>query len=177
MAQVQFKSQSAQLSFARRLRRACFPIVVVAALFGITEVRAAFACGGAMLSPAVEGHVVVGFGDENPGDTSGAGLHSRGIVYATDGHASVTSPANGTIEFAGPVDTLGNVVIVNIGDGYRVVLTGLDRISVRTGQRVEADDRLGAMPGIGRQTSHLYMELRCGEEPVNPMQPLTIAMR
>ena len=174
MSQVQINTQP---SFARRLRRACFPVVVIAALFGITEVRSAMACGGAMLSPAVEGNVIVGFGGENPGDTSGAGLHSRGIVYATDGHAAVTAPAGGTIEFAGAVDTLGKVVIVNIGNGYRVVLTGLDQVSVRTGQRVEADDRLGAMPGVGRQTSHLYMELRCGEEPVNPMQPMTIAMR
>ncbi|WP_443748360.1 murein hydrolase activator EnvC family protein [Asticcacaulis solisilvae] len=162
---------------SRGLKIAVLPALLVTGLLMTLPVHAQTTCAGAALSPAVEGHVVVGFGETNPADSTGAGLHSRGIVYATAGRASVTAPADGKVEFAGRVPNLGQVVILDIGDNYRVVLTGLDRLSVRTGQRVEAEDYLGAMPGIGHQTAHLYVELRCGEEPVNPVQTLTVAMR
>ncbi len=162
---------------ARGLKIAILPTLLVTGLLMTLPVRAETSCAGASLSPAVDGRVVLGFGDANPADTTGAGLHSRGIVYVTAGHAAVTAPAGGRIEYAGPVANLGQVVILDVGMNYRVVLTGLDRVSVRIGQRVAAEDRLGAMPGIGRQAAHLYMELRCGEEPVDPARPQTIAMR
>ncbi len=134
-------------------------------------------CGAATLVPAAEGEVLTRFGEPNPADTGAVPLSSRGTILLTASGAPVSAPAHGRVEFAGPVANLGQVVILNIGADYRVVLTGLDRVTVHTGQRVSANDAIGAMPATDRHGAHLYMELRCGEEPVNPNGAVMLAMQ
>ncbi len=133
-------------------------------------------CGMTHLASVVDGNVWQGYGEVNPAYSNGQPLASRGIVYMTDARAQVAAPADGIVEYAGPVDNMGQVVILNIGRDYRVVLAGLSQVSVETGQTIRIHDRLGHMPRAGKEPSHLYMELRCGEETVNPLQS-SIAMR
>ena len=153
-------------------------LALTAGLVAVSPVMAQDLNAKPVLTSVVAGDVYQGFGDIDALDTSADPMHSRGIVYETAADAQVSAPAAGQVDYAGPVANLGDVVIINLGNNYRVVLTGLSRLSVKTGQHVTSHSHVGTMPDSN--DAHLYMELRDGEEPVNPMSaPATtlIAMR
>lgn len=129
-------------------------------------------CGTAQLAPVAYGDITQRFGESDTSD-----VHSRGVTIRTAANASVSAPAQGVVEYAGPAGDLGQVIILNIGRDYRVVMTGLGRVSVRTGQSVAAYTPIGLMPAQAVRGATLYMELRCGEEPVNPEQTTVMALR
>ena len=110
------------------------------------------------LQPPVVGDKTQDFGQDN----------ARGVSYAADPGGQVTAPAEGEVEFAGPVDSYGQVVILSVGHNLHVVLTGLGRIYVDKGQTVGLHEPLGRMPNLSDHKTTLYMELRHGDEPVNP---------
>jgi len=110
------------------------------------------------LQPPVVGDKTQDFGQDN----------ARGISYAADPGGQVTAPAEGEVEFAGPVDSYGQVVILSVGHDLHVVLTGLGRIYVDKGQTVGLHEPLGRMPNLSDRKTTLYMELRHGDQPVNP---------
>ncbi len=145
--------------------------LIIGGLFVSGEASAQDTCGTASLAPVAYGQVVTAFGDY---DTQS--LKSRGVVIQTAGHAHISAPAAGTVEYAGAVENMGKVVVLNIGHNYRVVLTGLSALNVTTGQKISTYDVVGAMPNSATPAK-LYMELRCGEEPVNPIQTTLVAMR
>ncbi|WKL58151.1 peptidoglycan DD-metalloendopeptidase family protein [Asticcacaulis sp. ZE23SCel15] len=93
---------------------------------------------------------------------------SRGLTLESAPGAQVTAPSNGTVEYAGPLDTYGQVVIVRTGADERIVLTGLGRVYVDAGQTVIAGEPVGRMPNLSSKKTELYLELRRGEVPVNP---------
>ncbi|ESQ87066.1 hypothetical protein ABAC460_21085 [Asticcacaulis sp. AC460] len=134
-------------------------------------------CGAPRLAPVVQGEVWQAYGESNPLFTAGEPVGSRGIVYRTAANAVVTAPISGDVEYAGPVENLGQVVILNIGGDRRVVLTGMSGLRVRTGDRIAQGGRLGATAPAHGEAAFLYMELRCGEEPVNPQPVKTVAMQ
>jgi len=94
--------------------------------------------------------------------------NARGISYAADPGGQVTAPAEGEVEFVGPVDSYGQVVILNVGHELHVVLTGMERVYVDKGQTVGRHEPLGRMPNLSDHKTTLYMELRHGDQPVNP---------
>ena len=148
------------------------------ALLALTHpAAAADACGTANLTAAVEGTVFLDYGQVSALNADNPPLKSRGVIYATSSAAMVTAPASGYVEFAGTVPNMGHVVVLNIGHDHRVVLAGMAAVSVKTHDIVEADGRVGVMLASDVQTPHLYMELRCGDAPVNPHGPMMIAMR
>ncbi len=138
---------------------------------------AADACGTANLSPAVEGSVFLDYSHVSALNAENPPVKSRGVIYATESAAMVTAPASGFVEYAGALPNMGHVVILNIGNDHRVVMTGMAAVSVKAHQIVEAHGRVGVMLASETQTPHLYVELRCGETPVNPHLPMMIAMR
>ena len=138
---------------------------------------AADACGATSLSPAVEGSVFLDYGQVSELNADNPPLKSRGVIYATESAAMVTAPASGFVEYVGNVPNMGRVVILNIGNDHRVILSGMAHVEVKPRQIVEAHARLGVMQASDVETPHLYMELRCGETPVNPHVPMMIAMR
>lgn len=76
----------------------------------------------------------------------------------------VTAPAGATVDHAGPLSGWGQVVILNLGGGWRAVVAGLDAVSVASGQRVTDGQALGsAAPG-----GEVYFELRREDRPVDP---------
>lgn len=150
------------------LNSALRSLAAVAVFFALGVSGHAMAQGAPRLVKAVDGEVWQDFGEADPLFTSGQPIRSRGVVYLAATRAPVAAPANGFVEYAGPVDGMGQVVVLNIGDDYRVVLTGLEKVAVKTGDIVPARGRVGVMPSSGREPSHLYMELRHGEEPVDP---------
>ena len=92
--------------------------------------------------------------------------------------ASVIAPADGRVEVARKFRSYGQLLILNAGQGYRILLAGLGRTSVLAGQFVRAGEPLGEMgsspapatvpsAGVARDNPILYMELRKHGRPVN----------
>ncbi|MET3581018.1 septal ring factor EnvC (AmiA/AmiB activator) [Mesorhizobium robiniae] len=109
-------------------------------------------------------------------DSNGAVMF--GDMVATQSGAIVTAPADGNVLYAGPFRSYGQLLILNAGDGYHVVLAGMSRISVASGQSVLAGEPVGAMGEArvastsasknGNATPELYVEFRKDGKPVDP---------
>ena len=128
---------------------------------------------GDHLSPPVVGDKVRDYGQTDA--VGGTAPPARGVSYSAQPGAQVTAPAEGEVEFAGPVASYGQVVIINGGNNYRMVLTGLGQVYVDKGQTVARNEPLGRMPVLSRHKVVLYMELRHGDDPVNPDGALRLA--
>ena len=117
-------------------------------------------------------------------EADAAGITRPGIVIATEPRALVTTPWPATIRYRGPLLDYGNVMILEPGDGYLLVLAGLDQVYGDTGEVLPAGTPVGLMggnaPDAGMflaqvtegggadRSETLYMELRQGTEPVDP---------
>jgi murein hydrolase activator len=112
------------------------------------------------------------------GDNDGLGSQLRGIAVATQRAAQITAPAYGKVEFAGPFRSYGQLLILNPGEGYLVLLAGMSQISAEMGQTVRAGEPLGLMGDgpssvtlLGDQVQEarpvLYVEFRKGGEAVD----------
>ena len=97
---------------------------------------------------ALQGQValpVTGRIERRFGDDDGNGGVMLGDMVATQSGAIVTAPSDGNVLYAGPFRSYGQLLILNAGDGYHVVLAGMSRISVAPGQSVLAGEPVGAM--------------------------------
>ena len=79
------------------------------------------------------------------GTSDGLGGTERGISIATRPGAQVTSPCDGWVVYAGPFRSYGQLLILNAGGGYHVVIAGMDRISVDIGQFVLTGEPVAVM--------------------------------
>ncbi|GLK69809.1 murein hydrolase activator EnvC family protein [Hansschlegelia plantiphila] len=95
-----------------------------------------------MLSMPVSGNRVLDFGQ-----TNGAGLAEQGISIAASPGATVTAPCDSWVVYAGPFRSYRQVLILNAGGGYYVVLAGMERINVALNQFVLAGEPVAAMQG------------------------------
>ncbi len=136
--------------------------------------RANFAELKGQLSYPAGGRIAKRFGDD-----TGLGHPLDGIVIATGPDATVTSPATGLVEFAGPFRSYGEMVIVNPGKDYLILLIGLSQVAVSPGQPVKAGEpvaKMGENPvalALAKDltlatTPMLYVEFRKNGEPVDP---------
>ncbi len=128
------------------------------------------------LQQPVVGEKVSDFGQVLGGQIEG-GRPERGVRFSVQPGAQVTAPIEGEVEFAGPVESYGQVVILNAGNNYHVVLTGIGRVFVDKGQTLRRHEPIGRMPNLSERKVTLYMELRQGETPVNPQTPLQVSSR
>ncbi len=122
----------------------------------------------------VQGEKLKQFGDDN-----GLGGTLDGLAIAAAADARVISPVDGRVEFAGPFRSYGQLLILNVGEGYLVLLAGMNQISAEIGQSIRAGEPLGQMgkgPSsvalIGSETNNaqpvLYVEFRKNNDPVDP---------
>jgi septal ring factor EnvC (AmiA/AmiB activator) len=102
------------------------------------------------------------------GDTLSGGGKSNGLTLSTTGVAQVVSSGAGVVQYVGPVQGWGVVVILRLAGGYHLVLAGLERSSVEAGQSVAAGQAVGVMPDSRQSLSELYLEVRDQGAPVNP---------
>jgi murein hydrolase activator len=144
------------------------------------EISTSFAGEKGRLSLPVLGTVL-----RLPDEADAAGVRRPGVSLATQPRALVTAPWPATIRFRGPLLDYGNVMILEPGDDYLLVLGGMETLYGEVGEVVARDAPLGLMGGPatasaefvtlapdgsgGRDTETLYMELRQGAAPVDPM--------
>ena len=105
------------------------------------------------------------------------GSTEKGLTIATRAGAQVTVPCDGWVVYAGAFRNYGQVLILNAGGGYHVVLAGMERISVDVGQFVLTGEPVAIM-GSGSQVAAtlasgsnqpvLYVEFRKDGTPVDP---------
>ncbi len=112
------------------------------------------------------------------GSGDGNGSTLMGDMVATQSGSIVTAPADGKVLYAGPFRSYGQLLILDAGDGYHVVLAGMTGLNVASGQSVLAGEPIGAM-GEARVASasasvdennvpELYVEFRKDGKPVDP---------
>ena len=107
-----------------------------------------------------EGQVVRRFGQPD-----GLGGSAQGVMIATRTGAQVTTPADGKVEFSGPLRSYGMVIIVNPGNGYRVILAGMDKVTASVGEFLRAGEPVGEM-GSGPASVTLFGDVVQDGRPV-----------
>jgi murein hydrolase activator len=125
------------------------------------------------LNYPVQGQILKHYGDD---DGLGSTLH--GLAVATQKSAQITAPVDGKVEFAGPFRSYGQLLILDPGEGYLVLLAGMTEISADIGQTIRAGEPLGNMGDgpssvtlLGDQIQEarpvLYVEFRKNGEAVD----------
>jgi septal ring factor EnvC (AmiA/AmiB activator) len=108
-------------------------------------------------------------------DSSGGA--EKGLSIATRAGAQVTAPADGWVVYSGPFRSYGQLLILNVGGGYHVLLAGMERISVDLGQFVLTGEpvavmgngsHIAAILATGSNQPVLYVEFRKDGVPVDP---------
>ena len=94
---------------------------------------------GRLQYPA-QGQIIKAFGADD-----GLGSALRGIAVATRKAAQVTTPVDALVEFAGPFRSYGQLLILNAGGGYLVLMAGMHDISTGIGQSIKAGEPVGTM--------------------------------
>lgn len=126
----------------------------------------------ARLPLPAQGRRVLSFGEKTQ-----YGGQSKGLVLETRGGAQITSPCDGWIVYAGEFRSYGQLLIINAGGGYHVLLAGLSQIDVQPGQFVLAAEPIGTMSGSPGQNAAaktqtsapvLYVEFRKEGRPLDP---------
>jgi murein hydrolase activator len=111
------------------------------------------------------------------GTSDGAGGVEKGISLATRAGAQVTTPCDGWVVYAGPFRSYGQLLILNAGGGYHVLIAGMERISVNIGQFVLTGEPVATMGTTSRVASILatnasqpvlYVEFRKDGTPIDP---------
>ena len=111
------------------------------------------------------------------GAPDGLGGTEKGLSIATRAGAQVTAPCDGWVVYAGPFRNYGQLLILNAGGGYHVLLAGMERISVDLGQFVLTGEPVAVMGGgsqvaatlaSGSSQPVLYVEFRKDGTPVDP---------
>lgn len=124
------------------------------------------------LSQPVVGKVVLHFGDDD-----GFGGTAQGETIATDPGAVVTAPSDGVVLYAGTFRSYGQLLILDTGGGYHMVLAGMGKINATLGQFVLAGEPVGSMAerlvasaasvDLGSSAPKLYIEIRKDGKPVD----------
>jgi septal ring factor EnvC (AmiA/AmiB activator) len=111
------------------------------------------------------------------GGSDGAGGVEKGISLATRIGAQVTTPCDGWVVYAGPFRSYGQLLILNAGGGYHVLIAGMERISVNIGQFVLTGEPVATMGTTSQVASILaanasqpvlYIEFRKDGTPIDP---------
>jgi murein hydrolase activator len=111
------------------------------------------------------------------GGSDGLGGIQKGLSIAAGPRGEITAPCDGWVVYAGPFRSYGQLLILNAGGGYHVLLAGMERISVDLGQFVLTGEPVAVM-GDGSQASPtgttgpkqpvLYVEFRKDGAPIDP---------
>jgi septal ring factor EnvC (AmiA/AmiB activator) len=121
----------------------------------------------------VQGRILARFGESN-----GIGGALSGLAIAAEAKSLVRAPSDASVVFAGPFRSYGQLLILDAGEGYFLLLAGMSQVDVSLGQRVRAGEPLGAMgekgapatlvsAGLSGGRAVLYVEIRKNGEPAD----------
>ncbi len=121
----------------------------------------------------VQGRILAGFGQPN-----GLGGTLSGLAIAAAAETLVRSPADAEVVFAGPFRSYGQLLILDAGGGYLLLMAGMKQIDVTLGQKLRAGEPLGMMgdttspgtalfTGLNESRAVLYVEIRKNGEPAD----------
>jgi septal ring factor EnvC (AmiA/AmiB activator) len=112
------------------------------------------------------------------GGSDGSGGTQKGLSIVARPGAQITAPCDGWVVYAGAFRSYGQLLILNAGGGYHVLLAGMERISVDLGQFVLTGEPVAVMgdasqasasvaPAVPKQPV-LYVEFRKDGTPIDP---------
>lgn len=104
------------------------------------------------------------------GQAAVKGGPAQGYSWTAGPGAPVLAPAEGVVEYAGPLKDYGHVLILRTGGAYHLVLTGLGASDAVAGQKVAAGEPIGRMAEDAGPRPSLYLEVRRGGETVDPQR-------
>ncbi|MBB4379677.1 MULTISPECIES: peptidoglycan DD-metalloendopeptidase family protein [unclassified Bradyrhizobium] len=131
-----------------------------------------FASAKGLLPLPVNGNKIRDFGGSD-----GVGGVQKGISLATKPGSQVTTPCDGWVVYSGPFRSYGQLLILNAGGGYHVLIAGMERISVNIGQFVLTGEPVATMGSTSQVASILatnasqpvlYVEFRKDGTPIDP---------
>jgi septal ring factor EnvC (AmiA/AmiB activator) len=126
--------------------------------------RGTFSQARGRLAFPAQGRMVQAFGDR-----LGTGGETRGITLETQPGAQVIAPYDGQVVFAGPFRDYGQLLIIECGEGYHMLLAGFERIDSAVSQTLIAGEPIGVMARPADGNPRLYIELRHNGRPINPL--------
>jgi septal ring factor EnvC (AmiA/AmiB activator) len=131
----------------------------------------AFASAKGLFAFPVNGRKIREFGGSD-----GSGGVEKGISLTAKAGAQVTTPCDGWVVYAGPFRSYGQLLILNAGGGYHVLIAGMERISVNIGQFVLTGEPVATMGSTSQVASILattasqpvlYVEFRKDGTPID----------
>ena len=148
---------------------------------GEGQAGADFVAGKGNLPLPVQGTLIRRADEADP-----TGVRRPGLTFAARAQALVTSPVAATIRYRGPLLDYGNVIILEPGLGYLLIVAGCETLYGEVGEVIAAGAPVGLMGGglpeadaetapasdsAGqRETETLYLELRLEAKPVDPAE-------
>ena len=102
------------------------------------------------------------------GQDRGDGEVWKGVFYNTV-PAPVSSIASGTVTFAGELEGYGKVVVLDHGDGYVSIYSGLNEIDIAQNYAVNAGSKIGTSGTLPSGETGLYLEVRYNGQVMNPL--------
>lgn len=143
----------------------------VAMSTGRIEPSMPFAEAKGKLQLPAQGQRVLAFGEKTQ-----FGTLSKGLALQTRYGGQVLSPADGWVVYAGEFRAYGQLLIINGGAGYHILLAGLSQIDVQAGQFVLMGEPVGVMGAAIKPSQAssqdsgpvLYIELRKDGRPIDP---------
>lgn len=97
------------------------------------------------------------------------------VIAATQG-ASISAAANGRVTTVGYDPVIGNMVVMDLGNGYELTYGQLENITVSEGSYVSVGDGIGTVASPTKYYSlegtNVYFKLTKDGEPINPMGKL-----
>ncbi len=132
----------------------------------------AFSSARGMLPLPASGERIFGFGEDDE-----FGGQRKGVSILTRAAAQVTAPCDGWVVYAGPFRSYGQLLILNAGGGYHVLLAGMDKIDVSLGQFVLTGEPVAQMGENSKVASLvtansaqpvLYVEFRKDGQSIDP---------
>ena len=102
------------------------------------------------------------------GQDRGDGEVWKGVFYNTV-PTPVSSIASGTVTFAGELEGYGKVVVLDHGDGYVSIYSGLNEIDIAQNYAVNAGSKIGTSGTLPSGETGLYLEVRYNGQVMNPL--------
>lgn len=121
---------------------------------------------GVSLARPISGTITSRFGKRS------RGMHT-GLDIATTKGTPIGAAAAGTVTYAGPKGTYGNLVVVDHGNGVQTYYAHCDSVCCSAGQKVSQGQIISRVGTTGNSTGpHLHLEIRINGVCQNPQNYL-----